>query len=106
MWKEFVEECAIGYELDLSEYLNDLSIRDLLQEVMDDAEIRTIDNYGWFAEEVRRIDERFREVVNAGPEIRPDDAHWWKRRVPPVGAEEFVDDVRDRHSVEVRVVDR
>ncbi|MFF2065088.1 hypothetical protein ACFVWZ_25350 [Streptomyces sp. NPDC058200] len=105
MWEEFVRECADGYEFDLSEYLNDLSVRQLLQQVLDDAEAKRTETYAPFAQRVRGIDDRFREVVSEGPLIRPGSDHWWDRQVPPHGAAEFVEDVRERHSVDLRVVD-
>ncbi|MFJ8104611.1 hypothetical protein [Streptomyces sp. NPDC096132] len=105
MWEEFVEECVSGYEFDLAEYLNDLSIRGLLQKAMDDIEMKLLEQYSWFTGEVRRVDERFREAVEDGPVVWPDGEFWWRRKIPPIGSEDFVRDVRDRFSVELRLVD-
>ena len=104
-WELMVDECTTGYESDLSEYLNDLSVRGLLQSVLDDPDIQAGDEHAWFAAEVQRIDSGFRDVLHDGPAVRPGDSHWWNRRVPSVGQQEFVDGVRERYSVELREVD-
>jgi hypothetical protein len=104
-WEELVAECIEGYEGDLSEYLNDLAIRGLLQEVLNDPVVRMQDQHSWFSPEVHRIDERFEEVLKGGPVIWPEGAHWWNQRIPSIGSEEFVNDVRERYSVELRSVD-
>ena len=61
--------------------------------------------YTLFVERIRRIDDRFRGLVREGPLIRPGSDRWWDRRIPPYGAAEFVEDARERYSVELRVVD-
>lgn len=103
-WEEFVEQCEHGYELDFSEYLNDLSIRNLLQKLLDDAEAQRGATYGPFAQRIRLIDDRFRGLLSQGPLIRPGSGLWWERRIPADGAPEFVEDVRERYSVEIRTV--
>ncbi|MFF3749766.1 hypothetical protein ACFYYH_04790 [Streptomyces sp. NPDC002018] len=86
MWEEFVTACESGYAFDLSEYLNDLSVRRLLQAVLDDAEAaQRTETYVPFAQRIRRIDDHFRELVSKGPLIRPGSDVWWDRRVPPTG---------------------
>ncbi|WP_411151036.1 hypothetical protein [Streptomyces sp. A30] len=104
-WELMVDQCATGYESDLSEYLNDLSVRGLLQSVLDDPDIQACDEYAWFAAEVQRIDGGFRDVLHDGPVVRRGDFYWWNRRVPSFGQQEFVDDVRERYSVELGEVD-
>ncbi|MCX4852393.1 hypothetical protein OG426_07760 [Streptomyces canus] len=104
-WEDFVTTCTDGYEFDMSEYLNDLSIRRFIQLVLDDSEAKRTEMYTLFVERIRRIDDRFRELVSEGPLIRPGSDLWWDRRIPPYGAAEFVEDARERYSVELRVVD-
>jgi hypothetical protein len=104
-WEEFVTECAGGYTYDLSEYLNDLSIRQFFQLVLEDSEAKRTLTYALFAERVGHIDDRFRGLVSGGPLVRPGSDLWWDRRIPPYGAAEFVEDARERYSVELRVVD-
>ncbi|MGW5868823.1 hypothetical protein ACWFRJ_42540 [Streptomyces sp. NPDC055239] len=89
----------------MSEYLNDLSIRSLLQGIVDDPAVQALPAYSWFSCELDRIDEVFRELLADGPLIRPEEQRWWRRSLPPAGGQDFVDDVRDRYHVELRIVD-
>lgn len=104
-WEAMVDECADGYDLDVSEYLNDLSVRSLLQRVTDDPKVRSLPEFSWFAAELAGIDERFRAVLADGPLIRPGDHQWWHRSLPAVGRTDFVRDVKERYRVELRLVD-
>ncbi|MGR3869194.1 hypothetical protein ACUXZZ_11435 [Streptomyces graminifolii] len=103
-WEDFVTTCTDGYAFDLSEYLNDLSVRQFIQLVLDDSEAGRTEMYALFAERIHRIDDRFRKLVSDWPLIRPESDLWWDRRIPPYGTAEFVEDARERYSVEVRVV--
>ncbi|MEU4618116.1 hypothetical protein [Streptomyces umbrinus] len=104
-WEETVDECVDGYDLDVSEYLNDLSIRDLLERVADDSSVRLLPEYSWFTAELARIDERFKEVLADGPLIRAKERRWWRRSLPTAGRADFVSDVKERYGVELMLVD-
>ncbi|MFJ2240424.1 hypothetical protein [Streptomyces sp. NPDC087859] len=104
-WEEMVDECADGYDLDVSEYLNDLSVRDLLQLVADDAKVRSLPEFSWFTAELARIDEGFRTVLANGPLIRTEERRWWRRSFPAAGRGDFVSDVKERYGVELTLVD-
>ncbi|MDX3457516.1 hypothetical protein PV396_37145 [Streptomyces sp. ME02-8801-2C] len=99
-----VDECVDGYDMDVSEYLNDLSIRDLLQRVTDDPIVRSLPEFAWFTAELAGIDERFRAVLADGPMVRPGEHRWWRRSLPAVGQEDFVRDAKERYRVELRLV--
>jgi len=103
-WEEMVDECVDGYDLDVSEYLNDLSVRDLLQRVADDSKVRSLPEFSWFTAELARIDEGFRAVLANGPLIRPREHQWWRRSLPAVGRTDFVRDVKERYGVELTLV--
>lgn len=104
-WEAMVDECAEGYDLDVSEYLNDLSVRDLLQRVVDDSKVRSIPEFSWFTAELAGIDDRFRAVLLDGPLMRPGERRWWRRSLPAVGQADFVQDVQERYGVELILVD-
>ncbi|NNJ03307.1 hypothetical protein HHX38_04010 [Streptomyces sp. PKU-MA01144] len=97
-WRGFVEECVEGYEMDYSEYLHDISVRDLLDLALNDEATRRADEFEDFLSAVRRSDDAFRELIARGPVIRPDEPRWWRRALPPHGGEEFVKDVQERLS--------
>ncbi|UFQ13545.1 MULTISPECIES: hypothetical protein [Streptomyces] len=104
-WDEVVKLCTEGYDLDVSEYLNDLSIRELLQHVIDDPVVRSLPEYSWFSNELSRIDEGFRALLQDGPSVRPNESRWWFRSLPARGQQEFADDVLERYGVELEVIE-
>ncbi|MYY80837.1 MULTISPECIES: hypothetical protein [unclassified Streptomyces] len=104
-WDEMVKLCTEGYDFDVSEYLNDLSIRELLQHVIDDPVVQSLPEYSWFSAELSQIDERFRGLVAHGPLVRPNESRWWLRSLPAQGDQEFVDDVRDRYGIDIEVIE-
>ncbi|WP_406165461.1 hypothetical protein [Streptomyces sp. NBC_00996] len=91
--------------MDVSEYLNDLSVRDLLQRVSDDPSVQSLPEYSWFANELASIDEGFKVLLIRGPLIRPEEHRWWRRSLPAVGRTDFVTDVKERYGVELTLVD-
>ncbi|GHC90190.1 hypothetical protein [Streptomyces flavofungini] len=104
-WEEVVKLCAEGYDFDVSEYLNDLSIRELLQDAVDDPVVKSLPECSWFSAELSRIDDGFRTVLTNGPVVQPDESHWWRRSLPARGQQEFVDDVRERYGVDIEVIE-
>lgn len=104
-WEEVVKLCAEGYDFDVSEYLNDVSIRELLQHVIDDPVVQSLPEHSWFSAELSRVDEGFRALLLNGPVVRPNESRWWLRSLPARGQQEFVDDVRDRYGVDIEVIE-
>ncbi|MFI6103481.1 hypothetical protein [Streptomyces sp. NPDC051310] len=85
-----------GYEMDYSEYLHDISVRDLLDLVLEDEEARSAVEFADFTAAVVESDSTFRSLIARGPLIRPNDSRWWRRSLPPYGGNEFVNDVEER----------
>jgi hypothetical protein len=103
-WEFVVDECIAGYDDFLVEYSNDLAVRDLLNEVLADPQIRSLSECVWFSESVHRIDAKFRNLIQGGPILWPNEDRWWRRSIPPYGREDFVSDVRERRAVELETV--
>jgi hypothetical protein len=91
--------------MDVSEYLNDLAVRDLLQRVVDDPAVRCLPEHSWLTAEMARIDEGFKTLLESGPIIREEEHRWWRRSLPGVGGIDFVTDVKERYGVDLMLVD-
>ncbi|MGW4023944.1 hypothetical protein [Streptomyces sp. NPDC005009] len=102
MWEEHVDDCRDGYGGTLYEYENELSVRRFLQAVLGDPVIRETPEIEWFAAEVARIDEKFREILDDGFEL-PSGSTWWERRIPRVAGEEMSRDVKEHFGIEMEV---
>lgn len=103
-WEFVVDECIAGYDDSLAEYSNDLAVRDLLDEVLADPQIRASSEHIWFSANVHRVDVKFQNLIQGGPILWPDEERWWRRSIPPYGREDFVADVRERRAVELETV--
>ncbi|MFE4692551.1 hypothetical protein ACFRH6_21190 [Streptomyces sp. NPDC056749] len=102
-WRSFVEECEEGYEMDYSEYLHDISVRDLLDLALNDDTMQHTAGFMEFSDSIRQSDFAFHRLIQDGPVIRPEEARWWRRSLPPQGGEDFVKDVQERLRVRLRL---
>ncbi|YCK81099.1 hypothetical protein M1D89_18735 [Arthrobacter sp. D3-18] len=81
-WAAFTEDCDEGYQGNIYEYENDISVRDVIEKALtslgpaEDAAVAV------FADAVAEIDARFAAVLNSGPAIRVETVPWWRRRLP------------------------
>lgn len=99
-WSEFVSDCRDGYDATLFEYRDDLSIRRFLQAVIDDPVVRCESGAAWFIAEVGRIDREFRDILSDGFPVSGGWG-WWEQRIPRVGGEEMVRDVRELYGIDM-----
>lgn len=78
-WQAFVSEVEIGYQYSVDEYTNDLSTRNLIQRLIDEAPSSARDK---IMAAVETVDHRFDEAtVEIETPLRDWPFHWW-RRVP------------------------
>lgn len=101
MWRNFVSECKVGYTLGLFEYDHDLKVRDLLEGVLQNPNgLEDSEEFCGLMAEVRLVDEEFRNVLNLGLEVKPDD-RWWHRYLPVSGGEYLVEDALELYGVRI-----
>jgi hypothetical protein len=79
-WKFFIEECQEGYDWDYSEYRNELRVRGLIEELLNDPRISNADALGHFFSEVFRLDEKFKCLLQSGVSVL-EGGHWWEQGV-------------------------
>ncbi len=105
VWAAFTADCENGYQGNIYEYENDISVRDVIEKALtslgpaEDAAVTV------FADAVAEIDARFAAVLNSGPAIRDETVPWWRRRLPVSGGHEFAADVRQHFSVTLSPVE-
>lgn len=94
-WKGLVDEIERGYDEMIYEYTNDLSVRELLQELIDALPAGSVRS--WVTREVEATDARYREATREvqEPIHGGRDAEWWYWRVPNVLTGELRDDLED-----------
>jgi hypothetical protein len=105
-WRDFVEECSVGYSDSLAEYEFDLSVRDRIQRALDDESLQAADGYERFRESVRSIDDRFLGLARVDlPAADAGSLPWWHLRVPEKGGRELADDLSLRLGVTITVIE-
>ncbi|MBB4884967.1 hypothetical protein [Streptomyces netropsis] len=102
-WSDFVDDCMEGYEGTLFEYWDDMSIRSVLQRVIDDPVVKGVPELAWFESEVRRVDEKFAHLLTKGFEVRGGRG-WWERKIPRVAGREMAENVREQYGYEIEVI--
>lgn len=97
-WREFVDECATGYQWNLYDYHQDLAVRDRLEACL---------QAGCLPEavmgEVAAIDARFREMLQPGVQVGPETDPWWHRGVPVYAGSELAEGIQEWFSAPVEV---
>lgn len=101
-WEAFVIGVEDGYQGDLYEYENELSVRDDLQRALRSPALAACAEWGDLRDRILSLDDRLRSVLVLGPEVRPN-ALWWWMRLPAVAGDEFAQDARRVFGVEVAV---
>ena len=105
-WAAFVELCKGGYGAygDVMEaYDNDISIRDAIEVMVEDAALQRMAGFRWFFERVAATDARFKALLQNDVAIKGDDAPWWRRGVLIYAATDYVAEIKRLYGIEVEV---
>ena len=101
-WESFVDQVAEGYHWGLYELTNDLSVRDLLENALHDAQLGRFEQIDIMRQRVENADMGLKDMFLPGVEIGGADAPWWRRGVLATAGDEYLDDVRRLHGIEIR----
>lgn len=93
-WRSFVRDVGNGYDLTIYDFTNDLSVRDIIEAVLEQLPTSLS---AALAEQVDAVDAGFKAVTRSVP--RPllpgaDKGAWWWSRVPLHPAGELLDDLK------------
>lgn len=87
-WEAFIKECVDGYSWDISEYRNELRVRNDIETLVSSEHLRQYEAHDQFVGAVRALDERFKALGH--PTWRfPDASTWWQRLVPARAGHDF-----------------
>jgi len=99
-WSEFVEECEEGYSWDISEYNNEIRVRNDLEKLLTNAELLRFQEHQFFVNAVLEIDIRFRKLLHNHYQLLNKDG-WWARGVLKAAGKEYVEYVRKAYGFEI-----
>lgn len=88
-WEALVSECEDGYSWDVSEYWNELRVRDVLESLLEERSLQTFDGHAELRSVVAAIDERFRAIVR--DDVRIPGNTWWRQAVLRIAGQEYRD---------------
>lgn len=104
-WDGFVSSCEEGYSWDVSEYNDEIGVRTTLERILT---AKTLVSYseliGALAEEVQKIDDRFRCLLQTDVEL-PDREHWWERGVLKRAGPPYADFHRAAYGIAVELAE-
>jgi hypothetical protein len=98
-WRHVVDLVEDGYNDNIYEYINDLSVRDLIDRLLRDAGLAQFEQMEWFRAHVREIDAELTALLRQEP-VNPDpDVPWWRARIPAYAGAELVADLAETYGV-------
>jgi hypothetical protein len=100
-WESLVDRAAEGYRWGLYEFDNYLSIRDLLEKAFRDDRLGCFVQIDLMRERVEKADVRLKAMFMPGVEIGGADEPWWHRGVLSNAGDEYRDDMKRLHDIEV-----
>jgi Xaa-Pro aminopeptidase len=100
-WAQFLDECEEGYNWNIYEFDNDISVRDRIELVLSREDLFGIAAVEHLRAAVANVDERFRALLRNDMSINNDAAHWWRRGVLKYAGQQYAEDVRRRYGIEI-----
>jgi hypothetical protein len=98
-WAQMVDQVEEGYDDNIYEYLNDLSVRQRIEDLLHDESLRDVEQMEWVRAQVSEIDARFRSLVR--PEPVPGNSRWWETHLPAYAGSELVADIKETYGVSI-----
>ncbi len=104
-WTFFVDQCAEGYDWNIYEFDNELSVRDSIEEILNDPVFKQFYEFGGFVREVHDADERYRDLLQPNVKRTSFSESWWHTGVLKSAGDEYCSDVLRRYSILVKPFD-
>ena len=101
-WRNFVNDCTVGYVDNIYEYENDRSVRDVLARTLLDPSLNRFEAAHVHRAEIDSIDRVFRELCRTDVEMSDASRPWWHRCVPRTAGGELADDLARLYDIAPR----
>lgn len=99
-WEAFIQECKSGYNWDVSEYRNELAVRNRIEAILIDARAREFPEHDELAIRVAVLDKQFRDLLQPGTQS-PYGDKWWERGVLAFAGDEYAEFYRSAYDIVV-----
>ncbi len=101
-WLGFVEDCEEGYSWDVSEYNNEIHVRNELEEILTNPELMTFQEHSSFISTVQDIDRRFKRLLHNHYHLS-NNKEWWNRGVLSAAGEEYVEYFKNAYGFDINL---
>ena len=95
--------CKEGYQWDMSEYTNELGVRERLERLLTADQLQPYPELHEIKTRVHEIDARFRALLIPNIQLENRE-HWWERGVLTRAGEPYAAYFRDAYIIDVEVV--
>lgn len=103
LWEYFVDECREGYRWDVSEYDNEISVRDTLERLLTARDLEPFPELSAIGERVDELDNRFRALLDPIA-CRTNRAHWWEQGILARAGSAYASYIRDVYGIKVEIM--
>ncbi|WP_232668009.1 hypothetical protein [Pseudonocardia sp. TRM90224] len=98
-WEQLVDVVAEGYDDNIYEYRNDLSVRERIEVLLQDESLSGVEQMERVRTQVGEIDARFRSLLR--PEPVRGNSPWWEAHLPAYAGAELVADIKAAYGVSI-----
>jgi hypothetical protein len=98
-WSGFVDQCVQGYDWTIYEYDDEIGVRDYIECVLNDMQLKGFHEYEWFRSAIDEVDKRFRAVLQESIQRPTDSPYWWRKGVLQFAGDEYRQDMESRYSI-------
>ena len=105
-WEYLVHECEKGYEDCIEEYWNDLSNRDVIEELLFTPKLEGFEELEPFRKRVLIADTNFKILAHERTLGVDNRTAWWHQIILKIAGERLAEDYLDEYIIEVTVVKR
>lgn len=102
-WKELVEECSEGYMWEYSEFVNEMRVRNLIEQLSTDLRLRSFSELPYLLDEVKKVDHAYKILLQTSVSINNSE-YWWERGVLVHAGQMYCDYMRETHGISVEIV--
>ena len=100
-WEALVEQCAHCYQWGFYEFDNEIQVRGLLEQALADPKLACHEQLAEIRRRVMIADERFKQLLLSGTQIRGEGNPWWRRGVLARAGEEYREDMKRNYNIDV-----
>jgi hypothetical protein len=102
-WQEFVNWCAEGYQWDISEYNNEISVRNELEKMLSASKLQSYNELQQLKFVVSEIDNRFKDLLKEDISLK-NKTNWWEQGILKKAGEPYATYFHQAYGISIEIV--